>query len=35
MLIDLPIEEIRGYLQDHTKLEEKVKEADTLLETSQ
>ena len=31
MLIDLPIEEIQGYLQDFSKLEEKVKEADALL----
>lgn len=31
MLIDLPIEEIQGYLQDYSKLEEKVREADTLL----
>jgi hypothetical protein len=31
MLIDLPIEEIQAYLQDYSKLEEKVKEADALL----
>jgi len=31
MLIDLPIEEIQGYLQDFSKLEEKVREAQTLL----
>jgi len=31
MLIDLPIEEIQGYLQDFSKLEEKVREADALL----
>jgi len=31
MLIDLPIEEIQGYLQDYTKLEEKVREAESLL----
>ena len=35
MLIDLPIEEIQGYLQDFSKLEEKVKEADALLGTAQ
>lgn len=34
MLIDLPIEEIQAYLQDFTKLEEKVKEAETLLGTN-
>lgn len=34
MLIDLPIEEIQGYLQDFSKLEEKVKEADALLGNS-
>jgi len=31
MLIDLPIEEIRGYLMDFNKLVEKVKEATLLL----
>ncbi len=31
MLIDLPIEEIRQYLQFYEKLEEKVREANTLL----
>jgi hypothetical protein len=31
MLIDLPIEEIQGYLQDFSKLEEKIREADALL----
>jgi len=31
MLIDLPIEEIRGYLADYAKLEEKVREANNLL----
>jgi len=31
MLIDLPIEEIRGYLSDYAKLEEKVREANNLL----
>jgi len=31
MLIDLPIEEIRGYLASYEKLEEKVREARTLL----
>lgn len=31
MLIDLPIEEIQYYLQDYSKLEEKVREADNLL----
>lgn len=31
MLIDLPIEEIVGYLKDYSKLEEKVREASTLL----
>jgi len=31
MLIDLPIEEIQSYLQDFSKLEEKVREADSLL----
>jgi len=35
MLVDLPIDEIRGYLQDFNKLEEKVNEADTLLDTNQ
>lgn len=31
MLIDLPLEEIQGYLRDFGKLEEKVKEASILL----
>jgi hypothetical protein len=31
MLIDLPIEEIKGYLGDYAKLEEKVREANSLL----
>jgi hypothetical protein len=31
MLIDLPIEEIQGYLKDYNKLEEKVREAVNLL----
>ncbi len=31
MLIDLPIEEIRQYLQIYEKLEEKVREANNLL----
>ena len=31
MLIDLPIEEIRQYLQNYDKLEEKVREANNLL----
>ncbi len=31
MLIDLPIEEIRQYLQFYEKLEEKVREANNLL----
>jgi len=34
MLIDLPIEEIQAYLQDFSKFEEKVKEADALLGTN-
>jgi hypothetical protein len=34
MLIDLPIEEIQGYLQDYSKLEEKIREADSLLGSS-
>jgi len=34
MLIDLPIDEISDYLQDFSKLEERVKEADTLLGTN-
>jgi len=34
MLIDLPIEEIQAYLQDFSKLEEKVKEAEILLTQS-
>jgi len=34
MLIDLPIEDIKGYLQDYSKLEEKVREAETLLKTT-
>lgn len=32
MLIDLPIEEIKGYLTDYAKLEEKIREASTLLQ---
>ena len=32
MLIDLSIEEIRGYLGDYGKLEEKVREAKSLLD---
>ncbi len=31
MLIDLPLEEIKSYLQYYEKLEEKVTEANTLL----
>jgi hypothetical protein len=31
MLIDLPIEEIKGYLYDYTKLYQKIGEADALL----
>lgn len=31
MLIDLPLEEIVGYLKDYNKLEEKVVEASNLL----
>jgi len=31
MLIDLPIEEIQGYIQNYGKLEEKVREANALL----
>jgi len=31
MLIDLPIEEIKGFLMDYGKLEEKIREANTLL----
>jgi len=31
MLIDLPIEEIQGYIQNYSKLEEKVREANALL----
>ena len=31
MLIDLPIEDIRGYLQNFNLLEEKVKQAEQLL----
>lgn len=31
MLIDLPLEEIVGYLKDYNKLEEKVREAMILL----
>jgi hypothetical protein len=31
MLIDLPLEEIVGYLKDYSKLEEKVREAMNLL----
>ena len=32
MLIDLPIEEMQGYLQNYSKLEEKVREANNLLQ---
>jgi hypothetical protein len=32
MLIDLPIEEMQGYLQNYAKLEEKVREANNLLQ---
>jgi hypothetical protein len=31
MLIDLPIDEIVGYLRDYSKLEIKIKEASSLL----
>jgi hypothetical protein len=31
MLIDIHIEEIQGYFQDFSKLEEKIREADALL----
>lgn len=31
MLIDLPIEECKAYLQEYSKLEEKVREANSLL----
>jgi len=31
MLIDLPIEEIRGFLQYYEKFEEKIREANELL----
>jgi hypothetical protein len=34
MLIDLPIEEIQSYLQDYSKLEGKVTEAVTLLNSN-
>jgi len=33
MLLDLPLEEIVGYLKDYVKLEEKVREAATLLQS--
>lgn len=32
MLIDLPIEDIQGYLTDYSKLEEKTREALNLLQ---
>jgi len=32
MLIDLPIEEMQAYLQNYQKLEEKVREANNLLQ---
>jgi hypothetical protein len=32
MLIDLPIEEIHSYLRDYSKLEEKTREAQNLLQ---
>jgi hypothetical protein len=32
MLIDLPSEEIKGYLMDFNKLQGKVSEANTLLQ---
>jgi hypothetical protein len=35
MLIDLPTEEIKGYLQDFNRLVEKINEAKNLLGTSQ
>jgi len=31
MLIDLPLDECKAYLTDYTKLEEKVREANSLL----
>jgi len=31
MLIDLPVDDIRGFLQHYGKLEEKIREANTLL----
>ena len=31
MLIDLPIEEIKGYVVDYTKLQQKIQEANQLL----
>jgi soluble cytochrome b562 len=35
MLIDLPIEEIKGYLHDFNRLVEKINEAKNLLGTTQ
>jgi len=34
MLIDLPMEEIKGYLQNYNKLQEKIAEAHSLLKTA-